>query len=31
MAGANTMFGHGIQGCMMSGRAAAGAILLQSR
>jgi phytoene dehydrogenase-like protein len=31
MAGANTMFGHGIEGCMMSGRAAAGAILQQSR
>jgi phytoene dehydrogenase-like protein len=31
MAGANTLFGHGIQGCMMNGRAAAGAILQQSR
>jgi phytoene dehydrogenase-like protein len=31
MAGANTVFGHGIAGAMMSGRAAANAILQQSR
>jgi len=29
MVGANTIFGHGIHGCMLSGRAAAGAILQQ--
>jgi phytoene dehydrogenase-like protein len=31
MVGANTVFGHGIAGAMMSGRAAAGAILGQAR
>lgn len=31
LAGANTVFGHGIAGAMMSGRAAANAILQQSR
>jgi phytoene dehydrogenase-like protein len=31
MVGANTIFGHGIAGTMMSGRAAAGAILQQVR
>jgi phytoene dehydrogenase-like protein len=31
MVGANTIFGHGIAGTMMSGRAAAGAILQQAR
>ena len=31
MVGANTIFGHGIVGCMMSGRAAANMILQQSR
>ncbi len=31
MAGANAIFGHGIAGAMMSGRAAANAILQQSR
>ena len=29
--GANAIFGHGIAGCMMSGRAAANAILQQAR
>ena len=31
MVGANTIFGHGIAGAMMSGRAAAGAILHEAR
>jgi len=31
MVGANTIFGHGIVGCMMSGRAAANMILQQGR
>lgn len=31
MVGANTIFGHGIAGAMVSGRAAAGAILKQAR
>jgi phytoene dehydrogenase-like protein len=31
MVGANTIFGHGIAGTMMSGRAAAGAIIQQAR
>ncbi len=31
MVGANTIFGHGIAGAMMSGRAAAGAILQEAR
>jgi phytoene dehydrogenase-like protein len=31
MVGANTIFGHGIAGAMVSGRAAAGAILQQAR